>query len=362
MKKIHSRLAIATASAAVAALALTGCVEQAGTGGGGGDGADDGAYQIGFLMPDLASTRYEAQDYPLFEAKIMELCPECEVIYQNADASASTQQEQVNSLIAQGVDAIVLDAVDTKAASSYVVAANAAEIPIIAYDRPIPEQPADYYVSFDNEGIGQSIAESLVEKLDAEGAEGGVLIVNGSPTDAAAGLIKDGIHNAIDPSGYEVLAEFDTPEWDPANAQEWVSGQITQFGDEIAGVVAANDGTSGGTIAAFKAAGVTDVPPVTGNDAEVAAAQRIIAGDQYNTISKPISTVAEAAAEIAYAFAQGEAPEGETELYDTPSQLFVPEVVTIDNIKEVLFDSGIMTVDEVCTAEYADACAAAGIS
>src|SRR5690606_15248997 len=130
-----------------------------------------------------------------------------------ADASPAKQQEQVNSLIAQGVDAIVLDAVDTAAAASYVVAAKAAEIPIIAYDRPIPDQPADYYISFDNEAIGESIAESLVSHLDADGASGGVLIVNGSPTDAAAGLIKQGIHNAVDPSGFELLAEFDTPEW-----------------------------------------------------------------------------------------------------------------------------------------------------
>lgn len=356
MKKIQTRLAIVGLTAVVAASALTGCVEQA------GDAPADGAFKIAFLMPDLASTRYEQQDKPLFEAKIAELCPDCEVIYSNADASAETQQQQANSAIAQGVDAIVIDAVDSTAAASIVVAANAAEIPIIAYDRPIPDQAADYYVSFDNEGIGQSIGQSLVDKLDADGAPGGVLIVNGSPTDAAAGLIRDGIHNAIDASAYEVLAEFDTPEWDPANAQEWVSGQITQFGDKISGVVAANDGTGGGTIAAFKAAGISAVPPVTGNDAEVAAAQRILSGDQYNTISKPISIVAEAAAEVAYAFAKGDTVEGETELYDTPSQLFTPEVVTLENIKEILFDSGIMTAADVCTAEYADACAAAEIS
>lgn len=359
MKKIHSRLAIAGVSALLATTVLTACVEQSGDS---PTGEDDGAYTIGFLMPDLASTRYEQQDYPLFKAKIKDLCPECEVIYQNADADPATQQEQVNSLIAQNVDAIVLDAVDTKAAASYVVAANAAEIPIIAYDRPIPDQPADYYISFDNEGIGESIAASLIDHLDAEGAEGGLLIVNGSPTDAAAGLIKKGIHNSVDASDYKVLAEFDTPGWDPAKAQEWVSGQVVQFGDQIVGVVAANDGTGGGTIAAFKSAGITDVPPVTGNDAEVAAAQRIIAGDQYNTISKPISIVAEAAAKVAFAFASGETVAAETELYGTPSQLFTPDVVTLENIKEILFDSGIMTADEVCTAEYADACAAAGIA
>lgn len=355
MKKIYSRLAIAGFSTVLAATTLTACVEQA------GEAATDGAYTIAFLMPDLASTRYEQQDKPLFEAKIATLCPTCEVLYSNANAGADTQQEQANSAIAQGVDAIVIDPVDSQAAASIVNAANAAQIPIIAYDRPIPDQAADYYVSFDNEGIGEKIAQSLVDNLDGQ-PDGGILIINGSPTDAAAGLIKDGIHNAVDPSGLTVLAEFDTPDWDPARAQEWASGQITQYGDQIIGVVAANDGTGGAAIAAFKASGVAVTPPVTGNDAEIAAAQRILAGTQFNTISKPISIVAEAAAEVAYAFAQGETVAGETTLYDTPSQLFVPEVVTLDNIKEILFDSGIMTADEVCTGDYAAACTSAGIS
>ena len=125
-------------------------------------------------------------------------------------------------------------------------------------------------------------------------------------------------------------------------------------------MVAANDGTGGGSIAAFKAAGA-DVPPVTGNDAELAAAQRIIAGDQFNTISKPIKTVAEAAAVVAYDFAQGKKPEGKTELFATPSQLFVPTVVTKDNIAKVLFESGAMKASVVCKGAYAEPCAALGI-
>ncbi|WP_345409368.1 substrate-binding domain-containing protein [Nonomuraea salmonea] len=135
---------------------------------------------------------------------------------------------------------------------------------------------------------------------------------------------------------------------------------MTQFKDQIVGVVAANDGTGGGAIAAFKAAGVK-VPPVTGNDAEIAAAQRIINGDQYNTISKPIKIVAEASANVAWEFMQGKKPAGKTTLYDTPSELFVPTVVTKENVKEVLFDSGIMKASEVCTGEYAKGCDELGI-
>ncbi|VTN11685.1 D-xylose-binding periplasmic protein precursor [Raoultella terrigena] len=119
------------------------------------------------------------------------------------------------------------------------------------------------------------------------------------------GLIRDGIHRGLKESGYKTLAEFDTPEWAPPKAQEWAAGQITRFGDKIKGVVAANDGTGGGAIAAFKAAGVQPLPPVTGNDATIAALQLIIAGDQYNTISKPSEIVAAAAAKVAVEFIQG---------------------------------------------------------
>ncbi|MDT0268480.1 substrate-binding domain-containing protein [Streptomyces sp. DSM 44915] len=349
-----------TALALTAAFALataTACASEEDTndGAGGGDSAT-----IAFLMPDIASPRYELWDAPFFEDRIEELCPDCTVLYQNANADASRQQEQANSALAQGADVLVIDPVDSDAAASIVNTSRSQGVPVIAYDRPISSTPADYYISFDNEAIGETIGQSLVDHLDATGAEGGLLQVNGSPTDAAAGLIKQGIHNAIDDSGYELLAEFDTPGWQPAEAQDWVAGQINRFNGQIAGVVAANDGTGGAAVAAFQAAG-EEIPPVTGNDFEVAAAQRIVAGQQYNTISKPIEIVATAAADVAYQFSQGETPEGEVELFDTPSQLFEPTVVTLENLPAVLAESTQVTAADVCTAEYAEACAAAGI-
>ena len=314
---------------------------------------------VAFLMPDQASTRYEQHDFPGFKAAMEKLCADCQVIYQNANADAALQQQQFNSVIAQGAKVIVLDPVDSSAAAALVQIAHSQDVKVVAYDRPIPDQPADYYVSFDNEGIGKAITDSLVAHLKETGvADGsGVLEINGSPTDAAAGLIRDGIHAGLKDSGFETLAEFDTPEWAPPKAQEWASGQITRFGDKITGVVAANDGTGGGAIAAFKAAGVDPVPPVTGNDATIAALQLIIAGDQYNTISKPSEIVAEAAAKVAVSLLGGTTPEAKTTLYDTPAELFVPAVVTQDNIKAEIFDKGIQTAAEVCTGEYADACA-----
>jgi D-xylose transport system substrate-binding protein len=322
----------------------------------------DGA-TVAFLMPDQASTRYEEHDFPGFQAAMTELCPTCTVIYQNANADVALQQQQFQSVLSQGAQVVVLDPVDSTSAASLVEQARSQGVYVIAYDRPIPDNPADFYVSFDNEGIGYAIAQSLVEHLQAEGvAEGaGVLQINGSPTDAAAGLIRDGIDRALDASPYETLAEFDTPDWAPPEAQQWASGQIQRFGDEITGVVAANDGTAGGAIAAFVSAGVDPVPPVTGNDATIAALQLIISGDQYNTISKPSEIVARAAAEVAVQLLNGETPEATTTLYDTPSQLFVPAVITQENIKAEIFDAGITPVADVCTAEYQAACAELGI-
>ena len=129
----------------------------------------------------------------------------------------------------------------------------------------------------------------------------------------------------------------------------------------------ANDGTGGGAIAAFKAAGVNPVPPVSGNDATIAALQLIIAGDQYNTISKPSEIVAAAAAQVVVKLLAGETPKAEMMLYDTPSQLFTPAVVVAGNLKAEIIDkmvSGkpIQTAAVLCVDRYADGCKKLGIT
>lgn len=120
---------------------------------------------VAFLMPDQGSTRYEEHDHPGFVAEMKKLCPSCKVLYQNADGDASRQQQQFNSVISQGAKAIVLDPVDSTAAASLVKQAQGQGIKVIAYDRPIPSTPANFYVSFNNEQIGTMIAKSLVDHL-----------------------------------------------------------------------------------------------------------------------------------------------------------------------------------------------------
>lgn len=159
-------------------------------------------------MPDQASTRYEEHDWPGFQAAMTEGCAACRLIYQNANGDVALQQQQFNSVIAQGAKIVVLDPVDSAAAAALVEIARSQDVKVVAYDRPIPDSPADYYVSFDNEGIGFAIAQSLVDHMKASGVpEGsGVLQINGSPTDAAAGLIRDGVHRALAASGFATLA------------------------------------------------------------------------------------------------------------------------------------------------------------
>ncbi len=140
MNPMNKKLA---GAAIVAAALLQGTAVQAASG------------TVAFLMPDQASTRYEEHDFPGFKAEMEKLCPDCTVIYQNADADVARQQQQFNSVLTQGAKVIVLDPVDSSAAASLVALAQSQGVKVIAYDRPIPDKTADYYVSFDNEGHRQ---------------------------------------------------------------------------------------------------------------------------------------------------------------------------------------------------------------
>jgi D-xylose transport system substrate-binding protein len=317
---------------------------------------------IAFLMPDQASTRYERYDYPLFQARVDDLCVRCDVTYSNAEANADKQRQQAMDALDHGATVLVVSAVQPQAAVDIVKEAHSRGAKVVAYDRPIVEVPADQYVSYDNEAIGELITRSLLDRIKDRGTPGGVLQVNGAPDDAAADLVRGGIKKVMGTSNVPVLAAYDTPNWDPDKAQAWVSQQIAKFGpQQIAGVIAGNDGVAGGTLAAFQAAGVSPVPPITGNDSELAAAQRILRGDQYNTISKPIRVVAEAAASAAVQLVHGQQPPSSEQLYDTPTELFQPTVVTSVNLRSALIDSGELELGTVCTSELKNACERAGL-
>ncbi|MFC9918145.1 substrate-binding domain-containing protein [Agromyces binzhouensis] len=359
MKIATTRIGVAAASLAIAATLLTACSNGSETGGGSSGGGGD-ALSIGLLLPETVVARYEEKDKPYFEAKIAELCPDCEVIYANADSDASKQQQQAESMLTQGVDVLVVDPYDGVAAASIAQSAAAQNVPVVSYDRLIQSDQVTYNISNDYEKVGQLQAQTLVDTLEADGVtpdQGGIVMLNGASTDNNAAAIKTGALSVIDASGFEVVAEIST--WDPVEAQNFVAGQLTK-GDPIVAVYSANDGNAGGAIAAYKAAG-QPVVPMTGLDASLAGLQQIVAGDLFMTVYNSFRAEAEKAAEVAYALAKGETLDGDTTVDGIPSTLLEPTAVTVDNIEDTVIADDFYTVADICTDEYASACQAAGL-
>src|SRR3954451_1960540 len=189
-------------------------------------------------------------------------------------------------------------------------------------------------------------------------------MLNGSPTDPSSGDYKKGAHEVLDPSGVKIAREYDTPDWSPDKAQQETEQAITALGkDKVAGVYSANDGMIGGAIAAMKSAGMDPKSlPTTGQDSEVAAIQRILAGEQFMTIYLAIKKQAEASAEIAVALAKGaDVPSGlvnaktDNGAGDVASVLLAPTAVTKDNIKDTIIADDFLKPSEICTNKYAAA-------
>jgi D-xylose transport system substrate-binding protein len=342
-------------------------VVVAGCGGSSGGGGP----KIALLLPESKTSRYEAHDRPEFEAKVEELCEDCEIIYSNANQSTSEQQSQAEAALTQGAEVLVLDAVDATAVGSVVQKANEEEVPVVSYDRLVLGAPIDYYVSFDNEKVGELQAETLSRKLKEEGSPSGpIVMINGSPTDPNAGQFKAGAQKVFGKEGVDVAKEYDTPDWSPDQAQNEMQQAITALGKNgFAATYAANDGTAGGVIAAMKSAGIEPKSkPTTGQDAELEAIQRILAEEQFMTVYKAIEPEANAAAEIAVALAQEEEiPSGlvngktNNESENVPSVLLEPVAVKKENIDETIVKDEFWKTSEICTAPYKKACEEVGI-
>ena len=365
------RAAAVTAALALSGGALAACGDDDDDGGGGGGGGNGGGESIALLLPESKTARYESQDRPNFERELNERCPDCELIYSNADQDAAKQQQQAEAAITKGADVLVLDPVDAASAGSIVARAKQSDIPVISYDRLITDADVDYYISFDNERVGRLQGESLVQRLEDDGNQDGTIVmINGAPTDNNAKLFKQGAHSVIDESPFKVAKEYDTPDWSPDKAQQEMEQAITALGKTgFDGVYVANDGMAGGAIAAMKGASIDPASrPVTGQDAELAAIQRILTGEQYMTVYKAIKPEAEAAAELAVALVKGEKPPADlvkdkvdNGMEQVPSVLLEPVAVTKDKVADTIVKDKFWSVDEICTGKYAAACKEAGI-
>ncbi|MFJ4786595.1 sugar ABC transporter substrate-binding protein [Streptomyces sp. NPDC088794] len=364
------RAAFAVAASAMAvSLAACGSAKESGDKAESSDSASSNKgdnIKVGLLLPENQTARYEKFDRPLIEKKVKELTNnKGTVVYANAKQDATTQNQQVDTMITNKVDVLIVDAVDSAAIKSSVQKAKDAGIPVVAYDR-LAEGPISAYTSFDNETVGKTQGEALLTALGSKAKSGKIVMMNGAVTDPNAALFKKGAHSVLD-GKVNIGKEYDTKDWKPENANANMEAAISALGKKnIIGVYSANDGMAGGIITALKAAGLN--VPVTGQDAELAGVQRIVAGTQYMSVYKPYPEEANTVAELAVAIAQGKdlasvAPDK----VDSPSDKGIPSKIigvvalTKDNIKDTVIKDGIYTVGDICTSAYAADCKKIGL-
>ncbi|MFI6493992.1 sugar ABC transporter substrate-binding protein [Streptomyces sp. NPDC050564] len=335
----------------------------------GGDGrAETDSFAVGLLLPSRAVPRSEQSDKPLIEKRLKELCPRCTLEYANAENDAGRQQQQVMSMITKRVRVLILDAADTRALRSSVQEADKAGIPVVAYDR-LAEGPISGYVSFDGAQVGRLQGEALLKAMGGKANGGNVVMMNGDPTSANAASFRRGAMSVIT-GKVKIARSYDTVDWSSEKAHANMSAAIAALGpDRIGGVLAANDSIAAGVISALKVAGVGKLPPVTGQDADLDAVQRIVKGEQYMTVYKPFRAEAVAAVTMAVALGRGEdLRDVATTTTDSPttkripSVLLTPRAVTIGNIKQTLVKDGVYTIDRICTREFRPACYKAGLA
>ncbi|GAA3864149.1 substrate-binding domain-containing protein [Streptomyces lacrimifluminis] len=365
------RTAIAvTAAASAFSLAACGVIDSAGGSSGSAEPKKGDDITVGLLLPDKKTKRFEKLDYPLFKKQVTALTSgKGKVLYANAEADKAKQNRQLEEMIAKKVDVLVVDAIDAKTIAPSIEKAKDADIPVIAYDR-LAEGPIDAYVSHDNELVGEVQGRSIIEALGTKAATSKIVMINGSVTDPNTALFEDGAMTELE-GKVQIAASYNTKDWLPEVAKAHMETAIQSVGlNDIDAVYSANDGMAGAAIDALKEAGASKIPPVTGQDADLAAVQRIVSGEQYMSVYKSFILEANNAASIAVAKVQGRGIEFDALTRDTvdsptekkiPSMLVPVVALTQDNIKDTVIQDGVYTVQDICTPEYAAACAEIGL-
>ncbi|MER5199308.1 substrate-binding domain-containing protein [Streptomyces sp. NPDC002884] len=360
------RRSLTRASVAVAAAA--GLVLAGACGGSDGDGDGDGSLAVGVLLPGGGASRFGQFDRPLIEQRLKGLCPDCPAPTFAATADPAVQRQQIESMITRQVDVLILAAVDPQLLRPSVEAAHRAGIPVVAYDR-LAQGPISGYVTFDGATVGRLQGEALLTALDAEARGEQIVMMNGATTDPNAGWFKRGALSVIE-GKVRIGKSYDTVGWRPENAFVNMTNAIAALGaGDIDGVLAANDSLAGAVLAALKAAEVRPLPPITGQDADLAGVRRIVRGDQYMTVYKPFEPAADAAAKMAVALGRGKTVDSlatgtvdNATTEDIPAVLLPSVPVTVGNIKDTVVKDGMYTVDQICTPALRSACDEAGLT
>ena len=261
---------------------------------------------IGLSLDTLKEERWQ-RDRDTFVARAKELG--AEVIVQSANSDDTRQTRDIESLISRGVDVLVVVPHNGAAVSRAMKSAKEANIPVISYDRLILNSPVSYYLTFDNVKVGEAQAQYVVDRLPKD-RTARIVRIYGAPTDNNAKMFKQGQDNVLEPlikaGKIQVVFEDWAIDWKPDVAKKIMNAAITKAGTNIDAVVVSNDGTAGGAIQALREEGLAGKIIVTGQDADLAACQRIQGGTQSMTVYKPLKNLATRAAEVAVAVVKGE--------------------------------------------------------
>jgi D-xylose transport system substrate-binding protein len=307
------------------------------------------------LTVGVSWSNFQEERWKTDEAAIVAALEEAGAAYISADAQSSAQKQlaDVEQLIASGADALIILAQDSAAIGPAVEAAANEGIPVVGYDRLI-EDPRAFYLTFDNVEVGRMQARAVLE----EQPEGNYVMIKGSPTDPNADFLRGGqqevLQEAVDAGRVTIVDEAYTDGWLPANAQRNMEQILTANNNEVDAVVASNDGTAGGVVAALTAQGMEGIP-VSGQDGDHAALNRIALGTQTVSVWKDARELGREAGEIAVALAGGtemSAVEG-AEQWTSPgdvelwAKFLEPVPITADNL-DVVVDAGWITKDALC--------------
>lgn len=307
------------------------------------------------LTVGVSWSNFQEERWKTDEAAIKQALDAMGAAYVSADAQSSSakQLSDVESLIAQGVDALIILAQDAQAIGPAVQAAADEGIPVVGYDRLI-EDPRAFYLTFDNIEVGRMQARAVL----AAAPKGRYVMIKGSPTDPNADFLRGGqqeiLQAAIDAGDIEIVGEAYTDGWLPANAQRNMEQILTATNNGVDAVVASNDGTAGGVVAALTAQGMEGIP-VSGQDGDHAALNRVAKGTQTVSVWKDARELGKAAGTIAVQLAQGDdmgSIEGAQQWTspggtDLTAVFLAPVPVTRDNLSAVV-DAGWIGKDTLC--------------
>lgn len=355
MKKSFIAVAVV---AGVASLALAACSS-------GGSGGSASSTRACVILPDSASSpRWENGDRPAIQKALKDAGFDADI--QNAQGDTNKYATIADQQLTKGCGVMML--VDYNGAAAAVTEkAQKQGIPVIAYDRPITtgtgdstKMLADYYVSFDNEKVGELEGQSIVDGLKAEGkdpASAVVVYMGGDPTDGNALLFHDGAVKAMSAAGIKPAAE-PTGVWDGDKSATNFEQALTSLGGKVDAVWVANDTNAAGVITVLDKNGLK--VPVSGQDASTAGLQNVLLGKQTSTVYKPYKLEADAASKLAIALLKGKKPSVSDTLYGKPFLAQTPILITADKVEQVV-SAGDASATDICTGDVAAACATYGV-